>query len=72
MNIQADNARQHQKPRCHEGKDRGERHVLIGAGGRDARKRGGEYGRRRRIGTDHQVPRRAEHGEQRHGNEDGV
>jgi hypothetical protein len=60
------------KPRGHEGKHSGERYVLIGTGGCDSRKRGGENGRRRRIGADHQVPGGAEQGEQRHGNEDGV
>ncbi len=48
------------------------RHILAGARNGEAGQSGGEHGRRRRIGPHHQVPGRAEQGEEGHGDEDGI
>ena len=70
--AQADNARQYQEGRGHEGQHSCQRHVFIGAGGGKPDQAGGEYGRRGRIGADHQVPRGTEQREQGHRNEHGI
>ena len=69
---QSDDPRQDQEPRRHEGENRGEGHVLIGAHRGDAHQARGEDGRRRRVRPHHQVPRGAEDGEQGHGDQNGV